>query len=155
MWYEIPLDLVGLLFTVVLVAGIITGFRRKRSECPMCGKKTFPKKTLVVDQTSGEEVEGERDFEYALATAMIGVVVGAFFVVGGFSNLGLRNFGPLDTILYVSLFALPGLLIIRYGVERIRRAIHRINVTRGKPMTCYFECSSCKHTWTEAATARA
>jgi hypothetical protein len=153
MWYEIPLDLVGLLFTIVLVAGIITGFRRKRSECPMCGKKTFPKKTLVVDQTTGEEIEGERDFEYALVTAMIGVVIGASFVVGGFSFA--EFYGPLDTMIYVFLFGMIGLLLIRYGVERVRRAIHRINVTRGKPMTCHFECSSCKHTWTEAVTARA
>jgi hypothetical protein len=153
MSHEIPFALVGWLLIIVVVAYVYTSTRRDKSECPMCGKKTFPKKTLVVDQTTGEEVEGERDFEYALVTAMIGVVIGASFVVGGFSFAEFH--GPLDTILYVFLFGMIGLLIIRYGVERVRLAIHRINVTRGKPMTCYFECSSCKHAWTEAVTARA
>ena len=42
-----------------------------------------------------------------------------------------------------------GLAAILNGVSRIRRAI----TSKGKPMTCEFECPACKHTWTEEVAA--
>ena len=47
------------------------------------------------------------------------------------------------TVLVVGIVAIP------WGVVRIRRAL----ASRGKPMTCEFECPSCKHAWTEEVAA--
>jgi hypothetical protein len=160
-----------LLFGALGLAYVITSFGRKKSECPKCGKKTVTKKALVVDQTTGENVEGERDFGFALVSAIGGLLIGAglcAFVLSmvipalGDESCSLEgivlkcvsyagNMRLETTInLPIAFFALiGGLGAILNGVGRMRRAI----ATRGKPMTCEFECPSCKHAWTEEVAA--
>ena len=156
-----------LLIGGVAVAYVITSFARKKSECPECGKKTVTQKAFVVNQATGEKVEGERDFGFALVSAIGGLLIGAglcAFVFAmvipalGDESCSLEGI-VLECVSYagnmrvettinlpIAFFALVGGLgAILNGVGRARRAI----ATRGKPMTCEFECPSCKHTWTE------
>ena len=66
-----------LLIGGLAVAYVITSLARKKSECPECGKKTAPKRALLVDPATGQEVEGERDFGFALVSAAGGLLIGA------------------------------------------------------------------------------
>jgi len=160
-----------LLFGALGLAYVVTSLGRKKSECPECGKKTVTKKALVADPSSGEKVEGERDFGFALVSAIGGLLIGAglcAFVLSmvipalGDESCSLKGIA-LECVSYANnmrlettinlpiafLALIGGLGAILNGVGRMRRAV----ATRGKPMTCEFECPSCKHTWTEEVAA--
>jgi hypothetical protein len=165
--------LLGCLGTLLIgglaMAYVITSLARKKSECPECSKKTVAQKATAIDQATGKEIEGERDFGFAIVSAIGGLLIGAglcAFVLAmvvpalgnescSFEGIVLEctdyagNMRVETTInLPIAFFALiGGLGAILNGVGRMRRAL----ATRGKPLTCQFECPSCKHTWTEEA----
>ena len=162
----------GILLVGVLgLAYVITSASRKKSECPKCNRKTPPKKAFIVDQTTEEKVEGERDFGFALVSAIGGLLIGAgvcilvlSLLIPAFGDescalegivIRCVSYGGTTRVettinLPIAFIALVGgLVAVLRSVSRIRRAI----ASRGKPMTCEFECPSCKHTWTEEVTA--
>ena len=167
--------LLGCLGTILIgalvLSYIVTPSSRKKSECPECGKKTPTKKAFIVDQTTGEKVEGERDFGFALVSAIGGLLIGAgvcalvlSIVIPAFgdescsfegitlvctSYAGNMRVETTINLLFAFLALIGGLAAILNGVSRTRRAI----TSKGKPMTCEFECPSCKHTWTEEIAA--
>jgi len=160
-----------LLLGVFGVLYVITYFGQKKSECPKCTKKTTPKNTLIIDQGTGEKVKGERDFGFAIISGIGGVLIGAalcvFVLAMVISSLGddscsvegifikCVSYGGSSRVettinLPIAFIALiGGLSAILKGVGRIRNAIR----SKGKSMTCEFECPSCKHSWTEEVPA--
>lgn len=153
----------GCLGTILIaalgLAYIFTSIGREKSECPECGKQTVTKNAFVVDQSTGEKVQGERDFGFSLVSATGEVVIGAGVLLymlsivipalGNescyFEGIGLVCAGYSINLPIAFIAVLGGLGAILNGGVRFRRAF----ATRGKQLTCEFECPSCKHTWAE------
>ena len=157
--------LASILIVVLALAYIFTSANRKKSECPKCSRKSPAKTTYVMDE-SGNKVEGERDFGFAVVSGIGGLLIGIglcafmlFMVIPSIGNdscsfegivIKCVSYGGgtrVETtinlpIAFVAL--LGGISTIFRGVARVRRALY----SRGKPKTCEYVCT-CQNTWTE------